>query len=378
MSDIYRILTGRVIEYLKTPQKAALVFGARRVGKTFLLNQILKKFEKTAILLNGEDYDTHTLLEERTAANYRRLLNGKDILAIDEAQSIPDIGKKLKLILDEVPGIRVIASGSSSFDLQNMAGEPLVGRSSHFYLTPFSHKEISVKEDALQVRQNLENRLIYGSYPEVTLMESPRQKEEYLRDIVSAYLLKDILVLDGLRNSSKMRDLCRLIAFQLGNEVSCEELGRQLGMNKATVEKYLDLLSKVFVVFRLGAYARNLRKEITKPGKWYFFDNGIRNAIISNFSPLAVRQDTGALWESYLISERLKNTYNTGTPSNFYFWRTYDQQELDFLEETGKELNAFEFKWGDKSPKIPTAFAEAYPKASYKVINQKTYLEFLE
>ena len=378
MSKFDRILSGRIHEYLKTPQKAALVFGARRVGKTVLLNQILKRYEKTALLLNGEDYNTHTLLEERTAANYRRLLTGKDILAIDEAQNIPDIGCKIKLILDEVSGIRVIASGSSSFDLQNMAGEPLVGRSSNFFLTPFSHNEISVQENALEVKQNLESRLVYGSYPEVTLMETPRQKEEYLRDIINAYLLKDILTLDGLRNSSKMRDLCRLIAFQMGSEVSCEELGRQLSMNKATIEKYLDLLSKVFVIFRLGAYARNLRKEITKPGKWYFYDNGIRNAIIGNFSPIALRQDTGVLWESYLISERLKNMHNTGTHNNFYFWRTYDQQEIDLLEESGNELYAFEFKWGDKLPKIPAAFAAAYPHAVYKVINPKTYLNFLQ
>jgi len=391
MNDIERLLGGRILEYLKTPQKAALVFGARRVGKTILMNQVLKRYENT-LLLNGEDYDSQALLEERTAANYRRLLAEKDILAIDEAQNVPDIGRKIKLILDEVPGIRVIASGSSSFDLQNKAGvtaaeraiasegsppAPLVGRSSAFYLTPFSHKEISVKEDALEIKQNLESRLIYGSYPEVALMESPRQKEEYLRDIVNAYLLKDILALDGLRNSSKMRDLCRLIAFQTGGEVSCEELGRQLGMNKATVEKYLDLLSKVFVVFRLGAYASNLRKEVTKPGKWYFFDNGIRNAVIGNFSPLALRQDTGALWESYLISERFKIMYNTGTHCNFYFWRTYDQQEIDLLEESGNELCAYEFKWGDKTPKIPAAFAQAYSNASYKVINQKTYLSFL-
>jgi len=377
MNEIERIINERILEYLKIPQKAALIFGARRVGKTVLLNQIIKKYNKNTLFLNGEDFDTQTLLEEKSIANYRRLFTGKEILALDEAQSIPNIGQKIKLILDEVPGIRIIASGSSSFDLQNMAGEPLVGRSSTFYLTPFSQSELTIREDALAIRQNLESRLIYGSYPEVTLMESIRHKEEYLRDIVSAYLLKDILALDGLRNSSKMRDLCRLIAFQIGGEVSCEELGKQLGMNKATVEKYLDLLSKVFVVFRLGAYSRNLRKEITKPGKWYFYDNGIRNAIIGNFSSLALRQDIGALWESYLISERFKKMYNTGQSSNFYFWRTYDQQEIDLLEESGNELNAYEFKWGNKSPKIPVAFAEAYPHASYKVINPKTYLEFL-
>ena len=382
MNEVERSLSGKILEYLKTPQKAVLIFGARRVGKTVLLKQILKKYGKAALLLNGEDYDAQALLEERSAANYCRLLAGKKILAVDEAQSIPEIGNKIKLILDEVSGIHVIASGSSSFDLMNKAGEPLVGRSASFYLTPFSHREIAAQENALESRQNLESRLVYGSYPEVTLMDNPRQKEEYLRDIVSAYLLKDILALDGLRNSSKMRDLCRLIAFQTGSEVSCEELGRQLSMSKTTVEKYLDLLSKVFVVYRLGAYARNLRKEVTKAGKWYFYDNGIRNAVIGSFSPLALRQDTGALWESYLIGERLKNMHNTGVTRNYYFWRTYDQQEIDLVEESGEALSAFEFKWGGgkaagKTPKVPAAFAGAYPHASYEVINQKTYLSFL-
>ena len=377
MDEIERILSLKIMDYLKTPRKAVLIFGARRVGKTFLLNQILKRYGSAALLLNGEDYDAQALLKERTAANYRRLLAGKNILAVDEAQSVPDIGRKIKLILDELPDIRVIASGSSSFDLRNMAGEPLVGRSAAFYLTPFSHKELAAKENALEARQNLESRLVYGSYPEVALMNDPRQKEDYLRGIVDAYLLKDILALDGLRSSSKMRDLCRLIAFQTGSEVSCEELGRQLGLNKATVEKYLDLLSKVFVIFRLGAFSRNLRKEVSKTGKWYFFDNGIRNAVIGNFSPLALRQDTGALWESYLIGERFKDMYNTLSLRNFYFWRTYDRQEIDLVEESGEELSAFEFKWGGKSKKIPAAFAGAYPHASYKVINRDNYLSFI-
>jgi predicted AAA+ superfamily ATPase len=309
-----------------------LIFGARRVGKTVLLRRLIKEYPGKTMFLNGEDYDTLALLENRTAANYRHLLEGIDLLAIDEAQGIPDIGNILKLIVDEVEGIRVIASGSSSFDLQNKAGEPLVGRSTQFLLTPFSQKEIAQKETRLETRQNLESRLIYGSYPEVVMMESFERKTDYLRDIVGAYLLKDILAIDGLKNSAKMKNLLRLIAFQMGNEVSCDELGRQLGMSKTTVEKYLDLLSKVFVVYRLGAYSRNLRKEVAKAGKWYFYDNGIRNAIIGNFTPLAVRLDVGALWENYLISERLKANFNDGLNKEFYFWRTYNNQEIDLIE----------------------------------------------
>jgi predicted AAA+ superfamily ATPase len=280
-------------------------------------------------------------------------------------------------MVDEVPGLCVIAGGSSSFDLQNKTGEPLVGRSVHFRLTPFSQKEIASRESPLEIRQNLETRLVFGSYPEVVNLENPKQQEEYLRELVNAYLFKDILALDGLKNASKLRALCRLIGFQAGSEVSYDELGRQLGLSKNTVEKYLDLLSKVFVVYRLGAYARNLRKEVSKAGKWYFYDTGVRNALIGNFNALALRQDTGTLWENYLINERLKNAYTTGDAVNFYFWRTYDQQEIDLVEESGEALSAFEFKWGDKKPKIPAAFAGAYPQAAYRVINRENYPEFM-
>ena len=341
------------------------------------MRQLVKDFTGKTMLLNGEDYDTLALLEEQSIANYRHLLEGVDLLAIDEAQSIPNIGSKLKLIVDEIEGIRVIASGSSSFDLLNKAGEPLVGRSTQFHLTSFSQKEIAQIETALETRQNLESRLIYGSYPEVVTMDGFERKTDYLRDIVGAYLLKDILAIDGLKNSGKMKELLRLIAFQLGNEVSYDELGKQLGMSKNTVEKYLDLLSKVFVVYRLGAYARNLRKEVTKAGKWYFYDNGIRNAIIGNFSPLSIRQDVGVLWENYLIGERIKANYNEGLGKEFYFWRTYDRQEIDLVEEGSDTLTALEFKWGNKKPDIPAIFKETYPNAAFDVVNRDNYLNYI-
>ncbi|GHV20339.1 ATPase [Bacteroidia bacterium] len=376
MEPVKRLLQNK-IEIRIEQNKAILIFGARRVGKTILMRQIIKDFAGKTMLLNGEDYDTLALLEEKSIANYRHLLEGVDLLAIDEAQNIPEIGSKLKLILDEIEGIRVIASGSSSFDLLNKAGEPLVGRSTQFHLTPFSQREIAPTETVLETRQNLESRLIYGSYPEVVTLGSFERKTDYLRDIVGAYLLKDILVIDGLKNSGKMKDLLRLIAFQLGNEVSYDELGKQLGMSKNTVEKYLDLLSKVFVVYRLGAYARNLRKEVTKAGKWYFYDNGIRNAIIGNFNPLSIRQDVGALWENYLISERIKASYNEGLGKEFYFWRTYDRQEIDLIEESSDSLTALEFKWGTKKPNVPGIFKEAYPNATFDVINKDNYLNYI-
>lgn len=376
MEPLKRLLEERVRTKI-LPNKAVLIFGARRVGKTILLRQIIDKFEGKVLLLNGEDLDSVSILNEKSISNYSHILDGVNLLAIDEAQAIPDIGSKLKLIVDEIPGISVVATGSSSFDLLNKAGEPLVGRSALFYLTPFSQREIGQVENALETRQNLESRLIYGSYPEVVTMSGYDNKAQYLGDIVNAYLLKDILSIDGLKNSGKMKDLLRLIAFQVGNEVSYDELGKQLGMSKNTVEKYLDLLSKVFVVFRLGGFSRNLRKEVVKAGKWYFYDNGIRNAIIGNFGPVSIRQDVGSLWENYLISERVKQNLNERLNKEFYFWRTYDGQEIDLIEETSDSLTALEFKWGDKTPVVPKAFGIAYPEASFSVVNRDNYLRFL-
>lgn len=376
MEPVKRLLEERVRTKI-LPNKAVLIFGARRVGKTILLRQIIDKFEGKVLLLNGEDLDSVSILNEKSISNYSHILDGVNLLAIDEAQAIPDIGSKLKLIVDEIPGISVVATGSSSFDLLNKAGEPLVGRSALFYLTPFSQREIGQVENALETRQNLESRLIYGSYPEVVTMSGYDNKAQYLGDIVNAYLLKDILSIDGLKNSGKMKDLLRLIAFQVGNEVSYDELGKQLGMSKNTVEKYLDLLSKVFVVFRLGGFSRNLRKEVVKAGKWYFYDNGIRNAIIGNFGPVSIRQDVGSLWENYLISERVKQNLNERLNKEFYFWRTYDGQEIDLIEETSDSLTALEFKWGDKTPVVPKAFGIAYPGASFSVVNRDNYLRFL-
>ena len=377
MANIKRIIQNRIIQRLK-PNKVILLFGARRVGKTILLRDIVANFSGKSLILNGEDSNTLSLLDRQTVANYRQLLEGVDLLVIDEAQNIPNIGQKLKLIVDEIDGIRVIASGSSSFDLLNKTGEPLVGRSTSFLLFPFSQSELSALENPFETRANLESRLIYGSYPELTQIVGNEDKIEYLRDIVNAYLLKDILIIEGLKNSSKMKDLLRLIAFQMGNEVSYDELGRQLGMSKNTVEKYLDLLSKVFVIYRLGAYTTNQRNEVSKAGKWYFYDNGIRNAIIGNFQPLTARQDAGALWESYLIAERIKQNQYLGLNKEFYFWRIYGGKEIDLIESSADTLNAFEFKWGNKIPKVPAPFAGNYPTAGFTVINQQNYLDFIK
>jgi predicted AAA+ superfamily ATPase len=343
------------------------------------MRQILAEWPGQVMLLNGEDEDAHITLAARSISNYRARFEGVSLLALDEAQNIEDIGAKLKLIVDEVEGIRVLATGSSAFDLLNKAGEPLVGRSYNFYLYPFSQEELKSRENSLETLQNLETRLIYGSYPEVVLAGTNKERASYLKEVKNAYLLKDILILDGIRNSNKMQNLLTLIAYQVGQEVSLEKLGSELGLSKNTVEKYLDLLSKVFIIYRLGGFSHKLRKEVNRSGKYYFFDNGIRNAVINNFDPISLRSDTerGGLWENYLISERLKNTANRRLIRDYYFWRTYDGQEIDLIEEENREISAYEFKWGGKSPKIPGAFARAYPDAPYTVVNRENYLPWL-
>ena len=378
MDTIHRALQ-KQIEMRMKPQKVMLVFGPRRVGKTFLLKQIVQSFSGRSLVLNGEDADSAALLEPVSIANYRHVLQSVELLAIDEAQHIPDIGRKLKLIVDEIPDIRVIASGSSSFDLKNQAGEPLVGRSTQFTLLPFSQQEIATVESPIETKRNLEIRQLYGSYPDVVALESFEEKKEYLMDIVESYLLKDILAVDGIKNSAKIHDLLRLVAYQMGDELSYEEVGKQLGISKNTVERYLDLLQKVFVLYRLGGYSKNLRKEVTKSSKWYFTDNGVRNAVIRNFEPLSRRTDIdrGALWENYIITERLKRNYNNRLLLDFYFWRTYDKQEIDLLEVGSGMMNAFEMKAGKKSPSAPKAFADAYPEAQFTAINIDNYWEYI-
>ena len=357
--------------------KVILIYGARRVGKTVLLEQLVSRYNGKVSVLNGEDFTTQTLLAERNVINYRQLLAGTNLLVIDEAQGIPEIGKILKLIVDGVKDVAVLVSGSSAFDLQNFAGEPLVGRSYVYKLFPFSQNEFLETETRIKLIQNIEERLIYGSYPELISIPDYQKKQSYLNEIANSYLLKDILMIDGIKNAGKMRDLLRLVAYQAGNEVSYDELGRQLGLSRNTVEKYLDLLSKTFVIFRLPAFSSNPRKEISKSSKWYFYDNGIRNAVIGDYRPSHVRKDIGALWESFLISERIKFRNNRRESANFYFWRTYSGQEIDLIEEYNGLIRAFEFKWGDKKAKIPASFQTQYPDAEFLVVNRMNFVDIL-
>lgn len=361
------------------PNKVLILLGARRVGKTELIKNYLEEIPAESYLqLNGEDINDVNLLKERSVNNYKRLLIGVNLLVIDEAQNVPDIGMILKLIVDSIDGIQVIATGSSMFDLSNKLGEPLVGRKNTLYLFPFAQIEFSENENYKQTLENLEERLLFGGYPELIQYDSWEDKKEYLFEIINSYLLKDILVFEGIKHADKIYDILRLIAYQVGKEVSIQELANQLQLSKNTVANYLDLLSKVFILFKIEGFSRNLRKEIVKSSRWYFYDNGIRNAIINNFNTLDSRNDIGDLWENYLAYERIKKQHYQKIKTNNYFWRTYDQQELDWLEEKGDNLEGFEFKWNEnKKVKIPTAFAKAYPEADFTVVNKSNYLDFI-
>ncbi|WP_298305125.1 ATP-binding protein [Flavobacterium sp.] len=362
------------------PNKVLILLGARRVGKTAFIKNYLSTIPKEDYLqLNGEDIQDANLLKERSVANYNRLLGNTKLLVIDEAQNIPEIGLILKLIVDSIDGIKVIVTGSSVFDLSNKLGEPLVGRKNTIYLFPFAQMEFSKQENYKTTTSKLEERMLFGSYPELEQYPDWTDKINYIKEIINSYLLKDILVFEGIKHSDKIYDLLRLIAFQVGKEVSVQELANNLQISKNTVANYLDLLTKVFILHKVEGFSRNLRKEITKSNRWYFYDNGIRNGIINNFNRLEERNDVGELWENYLVTERIKfQNYNQKSVSNF-FWRTYDQQELDWLEEENGKLSGFEFKWNEnRKAKIPTAFAKAYPEATFEVINKQNYLEFIQ
>ncbi|GAB4244513.1 MAG: ATP-binding protein [Saprospiraceae bacterium] len=357
--------------------KAIILTGPRRVGKTVLIQTIKAGYPGNSIFLNGEDITTVELLERKSAENYKALFASYDLLIIDEAQAIPEIGKVLKLIVDEVKGLDLIATGSSAFDLSNLLGEPLTGRKFHFDLFPFSQSELSAQESRIETYQRLDERLVFGTYPEVALMSDFESKKEYLNEIVKSYLLKDILAFERIKNPVLLNKLLQLLAYQVGSEVSLEELARQLGVHRATVERYLDLLSKVFVIFQVGGYSSNLRKEVVKSSKWYFYDNGIRNAVIGDYSLFHTRRDQGQLWENYLFSERVKRNSYLGLRADIFFWRTYDQQEIDMIERKDGQLAAFEFKLTKKKDKPPLFFARNYPDVPFQVVTRENYLDFI-
>ena len=358
--------------------KVIVIYGARRVGKTTLLRKFVENLDKQAVLfVNGDDITARQFLESQSIDNLRDFVGRHQYLIVDEAQYVRNIGLNLKLIVDHIPGIKVIATGSSSFDLAQNVGEPLTGRRFVLKLFPLAQMEISNMEKRHETAANLETRLIYGSYPEVVTLRDNKLREEYLRELIASYLFKDILALEGIRYSDKLVRLLQLLAFQIGNEVSLSEIGRQLAMSKNTVERYLDLLEKVFVIFRLTGFSRNLRKEITKNNRYFFYDVGIRNAVVGMFNPLNLRDDTGKIWENYIISEFLKQREYQRLFSRFYFWRTYDRKEIDLIEESAGKLSGYEIKWKKSRVSAPKDWHKYYPNAAFEVINQENYLNYI-
>ena len=363
---------------LVAPGKVVVVYGPRRVGKTTLVRRYVQQYEPDALVVTGEDITVREYLESQSLAKLKSFVGGRRTLIVDEAQHVRQIGLNLKLLVDHVEGLRVIATGSSSFDLAQQTGEPLTGRKYTLLLLPLAQLEIGSIEAAHETKARLDARLIYGSYPEVVLMESNEARQTYLKELVASYLFKDILQLEGIRHPDKLMRLLQLVAFQVGREVAVTELGGQLGMNKVTVERYLDLLEKTYVVYGRRGFSRHLRKEITKSRRYYFYDNGIRNALISNFSPLSLRDDAGALWENYVLVERLKHNLYTGRLAESYFWRTYDRQEIDLIEAWGGHLHAAEVKWSPRSASgPPRGWRQAYPGSSFRVVHQENYLDFI-
>lgn len=366
------------IKQLLKPNKVLIIYGARRVGKTTLLNDFLQKTKLKYKLDSGDNIRTQAILGSQNFDEIIEYASGYDLIAIDEAQQIPNIGRGLKILVDQIPNIKVIATGSSSFDLSQKIGEPLTGRNTTIKLYPFSQAELLVKYNKFELKESLADFLVFGSYPDVITASSKKEKKIILTELVNSYLLKDIFSLEKIKSSNKIFDLLKLIAFQIGSEVSLSELATQIGLDVKTIDKYLDLLEKSFIIKRVGSFSRNLRNEVSTKSKYYFLDNGIRNAIISQFNNLKDRNDTGFLFENFLIAERLKfNFYN----NNFtipYFWRNYNGKEIDLIEERDAKIFTFEFKWSEKrKQKLPQEFLDNYKNVEYQIINQKNYLDFI-
>ena len=366
-------------KYLK-PNKVLVMYGPRQIGKTTLLNDYLDKIKgKMKFRLDsGYDVRVQEVVGSNDFKKIKEYAAGYDLIAIDEAQKIKKVGEGLKILVDEIPGISIIATGSSFFELAGQVGEPLTGRKTTLTLFPVSHIELQNIYNNYELKNRLNEYLVYGEYPEAAANADTAEKKRLLTEIVGSYLLKDILEMEKVKSSKILLDLLRLLAFQVGSEVSLSELGRQLQLDYKTVARYLDLFEKSFVLINIRGFSRNLRKEITKKSKYYFYDNGVRNAVIANFNPPEMRDDIGKLWENFLVTERIKKQSYKNIYANNYFWRTWEGHEIDFVEEREGKLFGFEFKWSDKKPaKPPKDWLEYYPDASFQVINPENYLEFI-
>lgn len=370
----------QTVEMALSPGRVLIIYGPRRIGKTTLLKEYLKKQEenssKKIAYFIGDDIKIRELFASQIRDTILDFSSSYDIVAIDEAQQINAIGLGTKMIIDTYPEKEIFLTGSSSFDLSNKIGEPLTGRHFTLILLPISQKEMTLSH--FELKNSLENFLLYGTYPEILITQSTTQKERILNELVSSYLYKDVLVLDKIKSPDLLRDIARMIALQIGCEVSLNEIAVSLKTDAKTVARYLDLLEKMFVIKKVRGFSRNLRNEITKKAKYYFLDLGVRNAIIGQFSALDVRNDVGALWENFVFMELYKQSTINDLSDNYYFWRTHSGAEIDIIKESRGKIIAFECKWDTKkTPRAPKTFRDAYPDALFNVINPENYLDFI-
>ncbi|MCA9728529.1 MAG: ATP-binding protein [Candidatus Eisenbacteria bacterium] len=367
-----RIAQSQILSVLTTG-KVVVLYGPRQVGKTTLLHWLAGRMGGRGEILNGDFLDDRVLLKPERA-RLADLVEGLDYLFVDEAQLFPDVGRCLKAIHDHYPDVKLLATGSSALDLSQHTGEPLTGRQIRVMLYPLAYAELDPR--ASRRSTILEQAMLYGTYPEVWSLPHRDDKIAHLRQLVSDYVLKDVFALVDL-NRSKLTDVLRLLALQIGSEVSLSEIGRQVQMDTKTIARYLDLLESAFVIIRLGGYSRNLRKEVAKSRKIYFIDLGLRNALIQAFQPLDQRDDVGSLWENLMVVERIKRHAYSGSRAQHYFWRTYDQKELDLIEEEDGALRAYEFKYGRRRAKIPPLWSATYPDSTVEVIDAENAHRFL-
>ena len=356
-------------------KKAIIIMGPRQVGKTTLLHQLFP-VPSDVIWLNGDEIDVQNMFKEVSAERLKAIIGQKKFVVIDEAQRIENIGLRLKLITDFIPNVQVIATGSSSFDLANKINEPLTGRKWEYKMFPLSFSEMVQNKDLLSEKRMMPHRLVYGYYPDV--VNNQGSEKEILTQLSDSYLFKDVLMIEQIKKPEKLISLLKALALQLGSQVSYNELGRLCGLDSKTVEKYINLLEKTYVVFKLNSFSRNLRNELKNSKKIYFYDNGIRNALVSNFNQIENRTDIGALWENFLISERVKHLNYNNKWVNSWFWRTKEQKEIDYIEESDGKISAYEFKWKpDAKIKVPKSFNSNYPNSSFEVIHRDNFESFL-
>jgi hypothetical protein len=376
---IHRTLLHHLRGFIE-PGRVLVIYGPRQVGKTTLVKELLTSLSISSKFINADELIYREALGSQNRQRLGEVLGDAALLVIDEAQRVPEIGLNLKILVDSFPQAAIIATGSASFDLANKISEPLTGRKLTFNLYPVSYGEIRQTFGALEARAHLERWLVWGGYPEIVATENPTRRERLLGELTGAYLYRDILELEGVRRADKLVDLLRLLAFQIGQEVSLSELAQNLSVNYRTLDRYLDLLEKVFAIFRVGGFSRNLRKEISKTARYYFYDNGVRNSLIQNFNPLALRNDVGQLWENYLVVERRKANQLAERSVNTYFWRTHDQKEIDYVEERSGKLFGYEFKWQGAEIRRATReeFLGAYPGAELATVTLSNFEGFLQ